>query len=134
MRPLLRGRAGGCHRRGPARGYLMMAAARLSLHVPEPSVRPGGRPDFSHVAISEAGEVPRPPIDVAPSEIRDFAYSLIRVVDEKGGGLDLEALRKGLRDMMLVRAFDARMLISQRQGKTSFYMQALGEEAVATAQ
>jgi 2-oxoisovalerate dehydrogenase E1 component alpha subunit len=119
----------------------MMTAARLSLHVPEPSVRPGGRPDFSHVAISEAGEVPRPPIDVAPSEIRDFAYALIRVLDDKGaavgdwaGGLDVEALRKGLRDMMLVRAFDARMLISQRQGKTSFYMQALGEEAVATAQ
>ena len=35
--------------------------------------------------------------------------------------------------MMLTRAFDARMLLSQRQGKTSFYMQCLGEEAIACA-
>ena len=35
----------------------MTSAARLSLHVPEPSVRPGGSPDFSHVGIAEAGEV-----------------------------------------------------------------------------
>ena len=44
-----------------------------------------------------------------------------------------EQLRKGLRDMMLTRAFDARMLLSQRQGKTSFYITSLGEEAVACA-
>ncbi len=113
---------------------------RLSLHVPEPTVRPGGRPDFSHVSVPEAGEAPRPPLDVAPGEIRDFAYSMIRVLDDKGdavgdwaGGLSLDALRKGLRDMMLTRAFDARMLLSQRQGKTSFYITCLGEEAVACA-
>jgi 2-oxoisovalerate dehydrogenase E1 component alpha subunit len=35
--------------------------------------------------------------------------------------------------MMKTRAFDARMLIAQRQKKISFYMQCLGEEAVATA-
>ena len=62
----------------------MTSAARLSLHVPEPTVRPGGRPDFSHVGIAEAGEVPRPPIDVNPSEIRDFAYTMIRVLDDNG--------------------------------------------------
>ena len=33
--------------------------------------------------------------------------------------------------MMLTRAFDDRMLIAQRQGKISFYMQCLGEEAIA---
>ncbi len=108
----------------------------LSLHVPEPSVRPGGKPDFSHVSVPEAGEAPRPPIDVAPAEIRDFAYSMIRVLDDMGdavgdwaGELGPEQLRKGLRDMMLTRSFDARMLISQRQGKTSFYITSLGEEA-----
>jgi len=42
-------------------------------------------------------------------------------------------LRSGLRDMMLTRSFDARMLLSQRQGKTSFYIQCLGEEAIACA-
>ena len=40
----------------------------------------------------------------------------------------------GLRDMMLVRAFDARLLRAHRQGKISFYMQCLGEEAIACAQ
>src|SRR5271170_7886883 len=112
----------------------MMSAARLSLHVPEPTVRPGGRPDFSHVGIAAAGEVRRPPIDVNPSEIRDLAYTMIRVLDDRGqavgewaGALSADDLRKGLRDMMLTRAFDARMLLSQRQGKTSFYITCLGE-------
>jgi 2-oxoisovalerate dehydrogenase E1 component alpha subunit len=36
--------------------------------------------------------------------------------------------------MMLVRAFDARLLRAHRQGKISFYMQCLGEEAIACAQ
>ena len=83
-------------------------SVRLSLHVPEPTVRPGGRPDFGHVDVPEAGEVPRPPIDVSPSEIRDFAYTMIRVLDDKGeavgdwaGALGSEELRRGLRDMML---------------------------------
>jgi 2-oxoisovalerate dehydrogenase E1 component alpha subunit len=35
--------------------------------------------------------------------------------------------------MLLVRAFDARMLRAHRQGKISFYMQSLGEEAIACA-
>ena len=118
----------------------MTSAARLSLHVPEPSVRPGGSPDFSHVGIAEAGEVPRPPIDVSPSDIRNFAYTMIRALDDNceavgewAGSLNADDLRKGLRDMMLTRAFDARMLLSQRQGKTSFYITCLGEEAIATA-
>ncbi|HVP97687.1 MAG TPA: thiamine pyrophosphate-dependent dehydrogenase E1 component subunit alpha, partial [Roseiarcus sp.] len=87
-----------------------------------------------------AGEAKRPPIDVAPGDIRDFAYTMIRVLDDQGdavgdwaGALNAEQLRKGLRDMMLTRAFDARMLLSQRQGKTSFYITCLGEEAIACA-
>ena len=44
-----------------------------------------------------------------------------------------EALQEGLRHMMTLRAYDARMLKAQRQGKTSFYMQHLGEEAIACA-
>ena len=49
------------------------------------------------------------------------------------GLLDDEALLKGLRHMMTLRAFDARMQMAQRQGKTSFYMQRMGEEAVSCA-
>ena len=35
--------------------------------------------------------------------------------------------------MMKVRAYDVRMQMAQRQGKTSFYMQCTGEEAIACA-
>lgn len=112
----------------------------LRLNVPEPEVRPGGKPDFSRVSIPKAGSVDRPPVDVAPESIRDMAYSIIRVLNRKGeavgpwaGTLTPEEALSGLRDMMRVRAFDKRMLMAQRQGKTSFYMQCLGEEAIACA-
>src|SRR5690606_15388817 len=42
-------------------------------------------------------------------------------------------LRRGLRAMMRTRIYDARMLMAQRQKKISFYMQCLGEEAIAVA-
>ena len=112
----------------------------LSLHVPEPECRPGDEPDFSGVEIPRAGTVRRPEVDCRPEEIRDLAYSIIRVLNRKGeavgpwsGQLDDQAALQGLRDMMMVRAFDRRMLLAQRQGKTSFYLQCLGEEAIATA-
>ncbi len=112
----------------------------LTLRVPEPAVRPGGTPVFADIATSEAGAVRRPPIDVAADDIRDLAYAIIRVLDDEGRAVgpwagtreDAETL-EGLRHMMTLRAFDARMLMAQRQGKTSFYMQHLGEEAVSCA-
>jgi 2-oxoisovalerate dehydrogenase E1 component alpha subunit len=114
--------------------------APLTLHVPEPAVRPGGTPDFSNVRIPRAGTVERPPIDVDAEAIRDLAYSVIQVLDRDGeavgpwaGLLTDEELREGLRHMMTLRAFDARMQMAQRQGKTSFYMQHMGEEAVSCA-
>jgi 2-oxoisovalerate dehydrogenase E1 component alpha subunit len=112
----------------------------LSFHVPAPAVRPGGTPDFSDVKISRAGEVRRPEVDVAPEEIRDLAFAIIRVLDRNSeavgpwaGLLSDQELLGGLRHMMILRAFDARMQMAQRQGKTSFYMQHLGEEAVSCA-
>jgi 2-oxoisovalerate dehydrogenase E1 component alpha subunit len=118
----------------------MDAQAKLSLHIPEPEVRPGDEPDFSRVVYPKAGSVERPPVDVDPREIRDMAYSIIRVLNREGeavgpwaGTLSDEELRAGLRHMMLLRAFDARMLTAQRQGKSSFYMQHMGEEAVSCA-
>ncbi|GJL96132.1 MAG: 3-methyl-2-oxobutanoate dehydrogenase (2-methylpropanoyl-transferring) subunit alpha [Hyphococcus sp.] len=112
----------------------------LSLYVPEPEFRPGDEPDFSNVSIPEAGSVRRPDIDVKAEDIHDLAYSIIRVMNRKqeavGPWADLlndEQVQAGLEDMMRVRAFDARMQMAQRQGKTSFYMQALGEEAIACA-
>ena len=49
------------------------------------------------------------------------------------GSLTDEELAEGLKHMMTLRAFDARMQTAQRQGKTSFYMQHMGEEAVSCA-
>ncbi len=112
----------------------------LRLHVPEPAVRPGDTPDFSNVRVPEAGSVARPPVDANPESIRDLAYSIIRVLNRDGeavgpwAGLLTEGeLLEGLRHMMTLRTFDARMLMAQRQGKTSFYMQHMGEEAVSCA-
>lgn len=118
----------------------MADAKPLRFHVPEPEVRPGGAPDFSKVVIPEAGSVERPPVDVDPETIRKLAFSIIRVLNRDGeavgpwaGALTDEELAVGLRNMMKLRAFDARMQMAQRQGKTSFYMQHLGEEAVSSA-
>ncbi|MCP1335281.1 3-methyl-2-oxobutanoate dehydrogenase (2-methylpropanoyl-transferring) subunit alpha [Futiania mangrovi] len=112
----------------------------LALHVPEPEWRPGDTPDFSRVEIPRAGSVRRPPVDEDPEAMRDLAFTIIRVLNRKGeavgpwaGELSEEELLDGLRHMLLLRAYDARMLMAQRQGKTSFYMQHLGEEAISTA-
>ncbi|MGQ0710360.1 MAG: 3-methyl-2-oxobutanoate dehydrogenase (2-methylpropanoyl-transferring) subunit alpha [Rhodoferax sp.] len=118
----------------------MPAAAPLRLHVPEPTGRPGHDTDFSYLPLSEAGAVRRPDVDVAAAQTSDLAFELIRVLDAQGQAvgpwapqLSAEQLRKGLRAMLRTRAFDARMLIAQRQKKMSFYMQCLGEEAIACA-
>ena len=112
----------------------------LSLNVPEPAFRPGDKPDYSWVNIPKAGSVRRPEIDETPENMRDLAYSIIRVLNRKGeavgpwaGTLTDDELKEGLKHMMTLRAYDARMLMAQRQGKTSFYVQNLGEEAVACA-
>jgi 2-oxoisovalerate dehydrogenase E1 component alpha subunit len=113
----------------------------LQLHVPEPSARPGQAPDFSWLQIPPAGSVARPDIVVEPQDMRAHAYALIRVLDDNGIAvgpwdpkLDPETLRRGLRAMMLTRAYDERMFRAQRQGKTSFYMRCTGEEAIGVAQ
>ena len=112
----------------------------LRLHVPEPTGRPGCKTDFSYLSVSPAGSVRRPPPDTAPADTADLATSLVRVLDDDGKAvgpwapaMHPERLRRGLRAMMKTRIFDARMLNAQRQKKLSFYMQCLGEEAIAVA-
>lgn len=113
----------------------------LKFHIPEPKHRPGDEPDFSDIPIPAAGSLPRPDTSTPDDKLYDFPHGMIRVLDDehKAVGewdpkLDADVLRKGLRAMMLTRAFDDRMLRVQRQGKTSFYVKCTGEEAVAVAQ
>jgi 2-oxoisovalerate dehydrogenase E1 component alpha subunit len=110
----------------------------LKLHVPEPAYRPGDAPDFSSLHVPAAGSAPKPDISISAAETESLAKDLVRVLDDNGQAvgpwdpkLDVDTLRKILRDMVLQRIFDDRMYRAQRQGKTSFYMKATGEEAIA---
>jgi 2-oxoisovalerate dehydrogenase E1 component alpha subunit len=113
---------------------------RLSLHVPEPKFRPGDPVDFAAVDVPPAGAARRPDTAAPAGEFTDLAYTLVRVLDDEGRAvgpwdprLGPDRLRALLRSMVRLRAFDERMFRAQRQGKTSFYMKATGEEAVAVA-
>lgn len=110
----------------------------LRLHVPEPPARPGEEADFSHISVLPAGATPRPDSAADSGSLRDMAYGLVRVLDDQGQAvgpwdprLSPDLMRRMLRAMALTRAFDDRMFRAQRQGKTSFYMKSLGEEAVS---
>jgi len=113
----------------------------LALHIPEPPARPGDAPDFSHILVPPAGATRRPDMAADEADMRDLPFGLVRVLDETGRAvgpwnprLAPETLRRGLRAMLLTRAFDERMFRSHRQGKTSFYMKSTGEEAISVAQ
>ncbi|MCP1200799.1 thiamine pyrophosphate-dependent enzyme [Notoacmeibacter sp. MSK16QG-6] len=119
----------------------MKNRTELSLYVPEPSGRPGDEPDFSNVALQDAGEQRCPDTLTPEIELRDMPYGLIRVLDDEGKAVgpwtpDLPAdhLLRGLDAMVRTRIFDDRMFRANRQGKTSFYMKSSGEEAIGAAQ
>lgn len=111
------------------------------LHIPHPSARPGQEPDFSYLALSDAGEVTRPEFDAPAQDIETLAHQLVRVLDDEGRALgewnpklSAEQLLEALRLMVLTRQLDNRMQLMQRQGKVSFYIQCLGEEAISIGQ
>src|SRR5262249_49616282 len=73
-----------------------------------------------------------------PSQTSDLAYELVRVLDDEGRAVgpwapdvQPQLLLDGLRAMVMLRVYDARMLTAQRQKKMSFYMKSLGEEATS---
>lgn len=83
----------------------------------------------------------KPALDEKVERVALMRKQMVRVIDDDGVAvgewapeLTGDERRAGLRDMMLVRRFDSRMLRAHRQGKSSFYMQSLGEEAIACAQ
>jgi 2-oxoisovalerate dehydrogenase E1 component alpha subunit len=74
-------------------------------------------------------------------DIEYLSHDLVRVLDDdhqaKGPwnpSLDKDILLKALRYIVMTRAYDDRMQRVQRQGKISFYMQSLGEEAISIGQ
>ena len=110
------------------------------LHVPAVPARPGEAPDFSYVRISAAGAVDRPPPDVPVRGTVALAEDLVRVLDDQHRAvgpwnprLSADALRAGLRHMLMTRVFDDRMQRTQRQGRITFYIRSYGEEAVSVA-
>jgi len=111
------------------------------LHIPKTAARPGDKPDFSYLGLSPAGETDRPPIRSRTRDIEFLSEGLVRVLDDDHAAvgpwkpdLDPGKLQVALRWMLLNRVFDRRMWQIQRQGRISFYMEALGEEAVSIAQ
>jgi len=115
-----------------------MSPAKLTY--PQPPARPGESPDFSLLDIPAAGGLDVPPLTLDAENAADYAQGLIRVLDDDGqavgpwadyaAALGDDILMKGLRDIALMRAIDTRLLNAQRQGKTSFYLQCTGEEAI----
>ena len=111
------------------------------LHTPRPHSRPGEVPDFSYLETSPAGAVARPDVNARVRDIGNLSVELVRVLDEQhvavgpwNPHLEIHDLQVGLRHMLLTRIFDERMQRAQRQGRISFYMRSLGEEAVSVAQ
>ena len=111
------------------------------LHVPHPPARPGEVPDFSYLQISPAGAVGRPEVTAALTGSESLATGMVRVLDEDhlaqgpwNPHLESAELQVGLRHMLLTRLYDQRMQTIQRQGRISFYLRSLGEEAVSVAQ
>lgn len=119
-----------------------MTQKPLKFYVPEPPGRPGQATDFSYLRLQDAGQARKPPIDTQPYDTRDLALGMIRVLDDNGDAQgpwaenppSADILRKAMTCMIKNRIFDARMVIAQRQKKTSFYMQNLGEEAISIGQ
>ena len=114
-------------------------ATNLRLRIPQPAR--GEHPPDRVRYISRAGEMRKPDLDEKVERVALMRKQLVRVLDDDGQAigdwvpdLSTEDKVRGLRDMMLTRTFDARLLRAHRQGKTSFYMQSLGEEAIACAQ
>jgi 2-oxoisovalerate dehydrogenase E1 component alpha subunit len=118
----------------------MAPRPRTRLHVPHPPARPGDATDFGYLKLQPAGAARRPDVNAPPAATAELANGLVRVLGDDGRAvgpwdphLDPDVLQVGLRHMLLTRLYDDRMQRTQRQGKISFYMRSLGEEAVSVA-
>ena len=125
---------------GPGGATCLAIRRSFACTCPSPPAGPGSETDFSYLRLSRRrAQCARPPVDVAPARHRrPRLHADPRARRRRPRRRALGARRstpsccaRGLRAMMKTRVFDARMLIAQRQKKISFYMQCLGEEAIA---
>lgn len=111
------------------------------LHIPASSARPGETPDFAYLNLQPAGSEDRPAVNSRAADIEHLSMGLVRVLDEDhhavgawDPALQPSELVTALKWMLLTRCYDEQMWRIQRQGKISFYIQSLGEEAISIAQ
>lgn len=109
------------------------------FRVPSPPARPGEAPDFSSFDKGSPGDVPRLAVDAPVDAFAPYHHKLLRVLSDEGeaqgpwaDAITADETKAALSAMIRTRAFDQRMMRAQRQGKTSFYIQCLGEEAIGT--
>ena len=109
------------------------------LHVPDAPHRPGVEPRFARFT-QQPGDLPRPDPLERYEKLSPHGTGLVRVISDDGDAsgpwhpkLAPQTLRLGLEMMVRTRAFDARMLTMQRQGRLSFALESRGEEAVGVA-
>ena len=119
-----------------------VTATTTPYTIGRPPFRPGEEADFGGKFKEQPGDLNRPdPRSCTAQDTVAHAVGLVRVLNDEGEAqgewdpnLDAETLIQGLEYMMRLRIFDDRMIKMQRTGKLSFYMQSLGEEAIAIAQ
>ncbi|MEM7739972.1 MAG: thiamine pyrophosphate-dependent enzyme [Pseudomonadota bacterium] len=111
----------------------------IGFRVPAPPARPGEDPDFANFDKGAPGDIPRFAVDAPVDAFTPYHQKILRVLSDHGqaegpwaGGIDDAEKKAALVNMIRTRAFDQRMMRAQRQGKTSFYIQCLGEEAIGT--
>lgn len=114
-----------------------MPDSALSLHIPEPSARPGDPVRFDHLSFAVGAAQARPEPTSPESMLRELPYGLVRVLGVEASAwdpnLEAETMRQGLRSMVQTRLFEDRLFRAHRQGKTSFFMKSTGEEAIGVA-
>ena len=59
-----------------------MADKKSRLYIPQPTARPGDKPDFSYLDLSPAGAVDKPSIDSRTRDIEYLSSGLVRVLDD----------------------------------------------------
>ena len=60
-----------------------MANKKSRLHIPQPTARPGDKPDFSYLDLSDAGAIDKPSINARTRDIEYLSSGLVRVLDDK---------------------------------------------------